>query len=319
MSGLLLVGDLGGTNARFAVAEREGGTVRLLHRATLRTQDFDGVEAATAQFLESWDGARPARAVLAVAGPVEAEIIGLTNAPWRIARAGLSGRLRVEEATVVNDFVAMARGAAAASDSGSAAFVTIKPGDAAALAPIVVTGPGTGLGLAVVRRRKDGVEITPTEGGHAAFAPHDDKEIEVLRFVMREFDYVSFERLLSGQGLVLLHRALCAIEGLARVTLAPEDVAAAALSNAHPVAVEAVRMFCNILGGYAGDVALIHGARGGVILAGGVAPKIEPILRDSAFVERFLNRPPMRHWMEGVSVRMLTSNTAALEGAALSA
>ncbi|MBY0423226.1 MAG: glucokinase, partial [Parvularculaceae bacterium] len=264
MSAPLLVGDLGGTNARFAVAEREGDRVRLLHRATLRTHDFESVEAAAGRFLDGWEGARPRRAVFAVAGPVEAEIIAFTNAAWTIRRAGLAERLGVDAVAIVNDFAAMALGAVHAEP---AAFAAIKPGEAVADAPVVVTGPGTGLGLAVVHRLADEPRITATEGGHAAFAPRDDKEIEVLKFIRREFDYVSFERILSGQGLVVLHRALCAVDGRARVTLAPEDVTAAALAKSHPVAVEAARMFCNILGAFAGDVALIHGARGGVVLA----------------------------------------------------
>ncbi len=309
----LLVADIGGTNARFAVAEIEGGAVQLLHKETMQAEDFEHLHDAARAFLESWSGPRPERAVFAVAGPVnEAEIV-FTNSTWRFVPAALQSQLRLSQLKVINDFEAMARGAVAAKAEDLDA---IKTGAAREGAPVAVTGPGTGLGLAVVLRHADGDEVIATEAGHAAFAPRTEKEIEVLKFVMREHDFVSYERLLSGRGLVTLHRALCAVNGVTRVTLRPEDITAAALARTLPVAAEATAMFCDILGTFAGDAALITGARGGVILAGGILPRIEPILRESAFIERFVEREPMRAYLEAIPVRLLTSGVAALEGAA---
>lgn len=309
----LFVADIGGTNARFALAEVDGGDVRFLHRETMQAEDFEHLADAAKAFLESWGGVRPARGVFAVAGPVGAEEIQFTNSHWRFAPAALREQLRLGDLKVVNDFEAMARGAVAARSTDVA---PIKPGTAVVSAPVAVTGPGTGLGLAVVHPQGEGLHVVATEGGHAAFAPRDDKEIEVLKFVAREHDFVSYERLLSGRGLVNLHRALCAVNGVTRVTLRPEDITAAALAKSLPVALEATEMFCAILGTYAGDVALINGARGGVVLAGGILPRIEPILRTSVFIDRFVAREPMRAYLEAIPVTLLTGDTAALRGAA---
>ena len=312
----LFVADIGGTNARFALAVSEGGQVRFLHRETMQAEDFEHLPDAAKAFLESWNGPKPARAVFAVAGPVGAAEFKFTNSHWRFAPSALREQLALDSLRIINDFEAMARGAVAARGSD---LPEIKSGAPVPTAPVAVTGPGTGLGLAVVHPDADGLHVIATEGGHAAFAPRDDKEIEVLKFVAREHDFVSYERLLSGRGLVNLHRALCAVNGVTRVTLRPEDITAAALAQSLPVALEATTMFCNILGTYAGDVALINGARGGVILAGGILPKIEPILRASDFIERFSAREPMRAYLESIPVRLLVGDAAALEGAARAA
>lgn len=307
----LFVADIGGTNARFALAEADGTEIHFLHKETMQAEDFEHLADAAKAFLESWGGAQPSRAVFAVAGPVGAPEFVFTNSHWRFAPAALREQLHLDGLKVINDFEAMARGAVAAR---AEQLSEIKHGAAVAGAPIAVTGPGTGLGLAVVLQRGE-TEVIPTEGGHAAFAPRTEKEIEVLKFVAREHEFVSYERLLSGRGLVTLHRALCAINGVTRVTLRPEDITAAALAKSLPVAAEATAMFCDILGSFAGDAALMTGARGGVILAGGIAPRIEPILRESAFVARFAEREPMQAYLEAIPVRLLTGAGAALEGA----
>lgn len=309
----LFVADIGGTNARFAVAEVDGAHIRFLHRETMQAEDFEHLADAAKAFLESWSGPRPSRATFAVAGPVGAAEFQFTNSHWRFAPAALRSQLRLDALKVINDFEAMARGAVAARPED---LKSVKPGAPVADAPIAVTGPGTGLGLAAVHPSTAGLHVVATEGGHAAFAPRTEKEIEVLQFVAREHEFVSYERLLSGRGLVNLHRALCAVNGVTRVTLRPEDITAAALAGTLPVAREATRMFCDILGTYAGDVALMNGARGGVILAGGILPKIESILRESAFVERFSAREPMTAYLDAIPVALLINDAAALEGAA---
>lgn len=308
----LLVADIGGTNARFAIAERDGAGVRILHKETMQAEDFEHLQDAAKAFLESWNGKAPERGVFAVAGPVNEVEFVFTNSTWRFVPAALKAQLSLASLKVINDFEAMARGAVAARSDD---LVEIKAGAPREGAPVAVTGPGTGLGLAVVVPRAGDDEVLASEAGHAAFAPRTDKEIEVLKFVMREHDFVSYERLLSGRGLVTLHRALCAVNGVTRVTLRPEDITAAALAKTLPVAAEATAMFCDILGTFAGDAALITGARGGIILAGGILPRIEAILRDSAFIPRFVEREPMRAYLDAIPVRLLTGSSASLEGA----
>lgn len=317
MSGApLLVADIGGTNARFAIAERDGKGARLAHREVMRAEDFEHLADAAKAFLESWSGPAPASAVFAVAGPVDVEEVVFTNSPWRFRPDALAAQIGVAGLKVINDFAAMSRGAVAVPEDE---LTLIEDGEGLPGAPIAVTGPGTGLGLGIVVESKGCISVIATEGGHVAFAPQDEKEIEVLRFIQREHAFVSYERVLSGRGLVNLHRALCAINGATRVSLRPDEITAAAMSRTLPVAREATEMFCAILGTYAGDVAVMTGARGGVILAGGILPKILPILKESPFNARFVSREPMRAYLEAIPVRLLSSDTAALVGAALMA
>ncbi|MEE2693136.1 MAG: glucokinase [Pseudomonadota bacterium] len=313
----LLVADIGGTNARFAIAEREGKRAKILHREVMRAEDFEHLADAAKAFLESWSGAAPKQGVFAVAGPVDVEEVVFTNSPWRFRpddlakQIGCGGALRI-----INDFAAMSRGAVAAPD---AELSLVEEGEGLPGAPIAVLGPGTGLGLGIVIETRGHVSVIATEGGHVAFAPQDEKEIEVLRFIQREHAFVSYERVLSGRGLVNLHRALCVINGATRVSLRPDEITSAAMERTLPIAREATEMFCAILGTYAGDAAVMTGARGGIILAGGILPKIEPILRESRFNARFVERDPMRAYLEAIPVRLLNSDTAALVGAALMA
>ncbi len=310
----ILVADIGGTNARFAMAGGAGESVCLEHRQSFRAEDFEELPDAIRAYLESWSGARPLRACLAVAAPVPNERIEFTNSSWSFVPAVLKKSLGLSALKVINDFQAMARGAVSV---GPDELQSIKSGVPDKDAPSAVFGPGTGLGLGLAVPVNGGVRIISTEGGHAAFAPQDEKEIEVLRFIRREHAYVSYERVLSGRGLVNLHRALCALAGKTRVTLKPSEITAAALDGSLPVAREAVEMFCAILGGYAGDVALMTGARGGVYIAGGIAPKIKDILLASKFRERFTGRDSMRDYVEAIPVKLLLSSEAALVGAAL--
>ncbi len=310
----LLVADIGGTNARFALAAPgEDGALTLLNRQTFRAEDYEDIVDAAHAYLESWDGAAPAQGAFAVAGPTDVDEVRFTNSPWSFRRDALAAALSLNEFRVLNDFEAQARGV---DRMDAAAVVVLKPGDGAANAPVAVFGPGTGLGLSLIAPSPTGPLALSTEGGHAAFSPQTDKEIEVLKFIREEHDYVSFERILSGRGLVNIHRALCVIAGATRVTLTPSEITEAALNKTLPVAAEAVDMFCAILGVYAGNVVLLTGARGGAVIAGGIAPKILPVLQKSAFVARFCERGPMSSYLDSVPVRALISDEAAFFGAA---
>ncbi|MEQ8177924.1 MAG: glucokinase [Amphiplicatus sp.] len=312
----LLVADIGGTNARFAIAEREGAGARILHREVMRAEDFEHLADAATAFLESWSGPAPTQGVFAVAGPVDVDEVVFTNSPWRFRPPALAKHIGCDALRIINDFAAMSRGAVAAAPDE---LSLIEEGEGLPGAPIAVLGPGTGLGLGLVVEVKGNITVIATEGGHVAFAPQDEKEIEVLRFIQREHAFVSYERVLSGRGLVNIHRALCVINGATRVTLRPDEITSAAMARSLPVAREATEMFCAILGTYAGDAAVMTGARGGIILAGGILPKIEPILRESSFNARFVERDPMRAYLEAIPVKLLNSDTAALVGAALMA
>lgn len=314
MTECILVADIGGTNARFALATRDGQAIFVNDQQNFRAEDFESIRDAADAYLESV-ATKPNRACFAVAAPVSADEIVFTNSHWRFRPAEIERALHLSEMRVVNDFYALAAGVAALPAD---AYVSVKDGKADPHAPTLVIGPGTGLGQSLIVPSPAGDVIVSTEGGHVSFAPRDDEEFEVMKFIAREHPRVSVERLLSGRGLVNIHRALCAIADTPRVSLAANEITAAAIDGSYPIAVRAVDMFCSVLGRVAGDAVLATGARGGVVLGGGILPKISDIFLKSAFVEKFLNKGRMRAYVEGVPVKLIVTDGAALYGAAAS-
>lgn len=313
MSGLALVADIGGTNARFALAEIDNGA-RLREVQKFRAEDFETVGDAAAAYLESVKE-KPTLACLAVAGPVTDAAVEFTNSPWVLDIPKTKAALGLDRLTAVNDFEALAAGVRALARED---FLAVKPGPGAPGAPVLVMGPGTGLGQALIVPCGDGGErIVTTEGGHIAFAPRSDEEIAVMKFIAREHKRVSVERVLSGRGLVNIHRALCALEGVQRVSLQADEITKAARDQSLPIAVRTVAMFCGMLGAAAGDAVLATGARAGVVLGGGVLPKIRDIFLGSDFVSRFLDKGRMRAYVDAAPVDLIVGDNAALTGAAV--
>lgn len=307
-----LVADIGGTNARFALAEFDAAGVRLGDMHGFRAEDYETISDAAHAFLEAVQR-KPKAACFAVAGPITDEVVEFTNSPWVLDIADVKKQLKLERLLAVNDFEALA---ASVRHLGPSDLAPVKPGKSEPDAPIVVMGPGTGLGQAIIVPMGGKDVIIATEGGHVAFAPQDDEEIDVLRFIMRDHSRVSIERLLSGRGLVNIHRALCAIAGEPRAPLQADEITRAAQTRVQPLAVKAVDLFCAILGSATGDAVLATGARGGVVLGGGVLPRIRDLFLNSRFVERFLDKGRMREYVEPVPVDLVIREGAALIGAA---
>lgn len=313
--GPVLAADIGGTNARFAVIDAGvgGAAPTVKHQARLRARDYVSVAAAAHAFLESYPGPAPTAGGFAVAGPVGAEEISFTNSPWRFTTAELAADVGLDRLTVVNDWAAVARGVQVTR--GEADRVTIIDGAGDPGAPVVALGPGTGLGLGVAAPNS----VLATEGGHVAFAPMDDLEDAILQFLRAEYGFVSFETLLSGPGLVNIHRALCHVEGVTREFLGSEEITQAAIARDPdlPIAARTVEVFCTVLGTYASDAVVITGARGGVALGGGILPSIADLLTASPFKERFRQKGPMSEYLEDVPVTLiLDTDRVALIGAA---
>ncbi len=240
-------------------------------------------------------------------------VIGFTNSPWVLDVAKIKAALALDRFVVVNDFEALAFGVRHLRKSD---LVAVKQGTGDPRAPVLVMGPGTGLGQALIIPFDQGERIIATQGGHVAFTPGTNEEIAVMEFIAREHPRVSLERLLSGQGLVNIHRALCACAGAQRVSLRAEEITTAAMTKEYPTAVKAVDMFCAVLGAAAGNAVLATGARGGVVLGGGILPNIREILLTSGFVERFLDKGRMRDYVSDAPVDLIICDGVALLGAA---
>ncbi|MEO1135872.1 MAG: glucokinase [Pseudomonadota bacterium] len=312
MTDYALVADIGGTNARFALAERNENAISVKDVRSFRAEDFKTIRDAADAYLEAV-GVKPVIACFAVAGPVTYASVEFTNSPWVLEIEETEKALGLKHLAVMNDFEALASSVQYLRGDD---LVLVKAGPGDSDAPKLVIGPGTGLGQALIVPCEERDRIIATEGGHVSFAPRTDKEFEVMKFIAREHPHVSVERLLSGSGLVNIYRALCAIREIPRASLQANEITAAAIDGSHPIAAEAVNMFCAVLGRVAGDAVLSTGARGGVFLGGGILPKIKDIFLKSDFADCFHDKGRMRDYLEDVPVQLIVRDGAALLGAA---
>ncbi|MGV6800894.1 MAG: glucokinase [bacterium] len=311
----VLVADIGGTNARFAIAHYQGNTIQLENVQSFRAEDYESPRDAAAAYLEAVR-VRPENACFAMAAPIDGEVIPFTNSHWLIDKAQIKSTFALKHFTVVNDFYALAMGVPFLTKDK---IRSVKVGKKDKSAPILVIGPGTGLGQALIVPCKGGEQIVATQGGHVAFAPASELEIEVLRLVAKEHPRVTAERLLSGRGLINLHRALCQIHDVPRVSLQANEITEAAINGTLPVAKEAVTLFCAILGDVVGDAVLTTGAQGGAILGGGILPKMEEFFLHSPFLKRFQEKDPMTAYMTHIPIDMIITDETALYGAMVAA
>ncbi len=307
-----LVGDVGGTNARFALAERTSqGTIELHHSNRYAVRDFSNFNDAVSAYLTGI-GAKPKRAAFAFAGPKFDDEIRMTNVDWIVSEENLMSTFGFTEAVVLNDFVAMANGATVIPDDG---FQTLIPGKVNYAKPVAVMGPGTGLGLSCILPGRP-PRIVPTEGGHSAFSPQSEMEIEVLRYWTGRIPFVSAEALISGPGLFRLYTALCAIHGEPPICTKEDEIVAAGQANPKSIARLCVKSFCEMLGTFAGNACVTLGASGGVVLGGGVSRHIAPFIQESDFESRFRDRGHGSWFMTDVPVRLIQAHFVALYGAA---
>lgn len=308
----LLLADIGGTNARFALLS--GGTRGPTTHFALDA--FTGIAEAIEAWIATRPGPRPEGAVLAVAGPVAANRVVLTNRGWAVDGAALAASLGMRRGVmVVNDFAALAWSLPHLAPADL--FPLGGEGAGEEGAPLAVLGPGTGLGVAAYLPAVPGGMVLPTEGGHAALAAGTDREAAVIAWLRaRHGGHVSAERALSGQGIENLHAAIAALDGVAVPARTAAEVTAAALANTCPVCAEALAMFAALLGGFAGDLALIYGARGGVFIGGGICPRFPDYLAASGFRARFEAKGRFREWLRPVPAWLILHPDAAMVGLA---
>lgn len=309
MSEPRLVGDIGGTYARFALglAGQRPGVPRRFACA-----DYEGPEEAIRAFLADMDGS-PAAAAIAVAAPVTGDAITMTNHPWRFSVERLRAGLGLARLEVVNDFTAIAL---ALPRLGPDDLDKLGGGEPAAGAAMAVLGPGTGLGVSGLIPGGGGWAAISGEGGHVDAAPWPGREAAVVERLRRRFGHVSRERLLSGPGLVSIYLSLAEIEGRPpTATPLPADVAAWA-QEGDALAGEAAGMFSAMLGAAAGDLALTLGARGGVFIAGGVVPGLGAAFDRDAFRRRFAAKGRFAAYLEAIPSYLVTGPNPALIGLA---
>ena len=321
----VLAADVGGTNTKLALARLDGTAVSLVHSTVYPSRSYASLEGAVDAFLNEPECAPYAHSVVAacfaVAGPVEQGVARLTNLTWQIDERALERHFSCPRVSVINDFAAAAFGI---EQSPETDFLVLQEGQPVDYADRVIVGAGTGLGVASLAWNGDHYSVHPSEGGHSDFAPINALQDELLQHLRREIGRVSYERVLSGSGLVRVFDFLkvsgptlpgaSLLEAMSTGDPAGA-IAASALAHRDPVAESALDLFVSAYGAFAGNMALIALAHGGVYVAGGIAPKIAAKLTDRTFVDAFNAKGRMRPLLETMPVKVVLNDHVGLNGA----
>jgi glucokinase len=306
-----LVADIGATNARFALVDGDGG----MHSArAYKIVAHPSLADAIARFLNDEGGVKPVHAALAIAAPISGDDVRMTNHPaWSFSTEALRVALQLETLRIINDFTANAYALPFLQEPD---LTQIGCGQRKEGAPTAILGPGSGLGVSALIPCPVGATAITGEGGHATIAAATLQEATVLASLRAEYGHVSAERLLSGPGLVNIYKVLCGPSGMSAANLDPAQVTQAGMQGKDQIARQALDMFCSMLGSFAGDLALIFGARGGVFVAGGIAPKLGDYLVRSKFRTAFEAKGRFKAYLSEIPTFVITHDSPALLGAA---
>jgi glucokinase len=305
----ILIGDIGGTNARFAILVDSQAEPKEF--PNVQTADFVNIDEAIQSAILDRTSIQPRSAVLAVAGPVSGDEIDLTNCDWVVRPKEMFEKLGLSDIVVLNDFEAQALATVAL---GEESMERIVDGESDPWGSRLVMGPGTGLGVAgMVHARHIWIPV-PGEGGHVDIGPRSERDYEIWPHIERIDGRVSAEQMLCGRGLVNIYRAVVKANGGAPRFTAPAEITSAALEESDREAKEALDVFVTCLGRLAGDLALVFMSRGGVFLTGGIAQKIIPALKRDMFREAFEDKAPHTELLKRMPVYVITHPRGALAG-----
>ena len=306
----VIVGDIGGTNARFAVVDGPGAGLRMLAR--VRTSDFPGVAEAILSVVAG-EAIKPRTAVLCGAGPVDGRRLSLTNAPWLMDGPELVARGVVEQGLLLNDFEAQALALPAIPDDF---LQQIGPAPTPGPGPLVVLGPGTGLGIAALLVIDGQYVPVPSEACHIGFGPDSADEEAFWPHLERVKGRVTSESVISGPGLVRVHRARVAAAGSAAPDLSGAEIVERAAADPTSDEAETCRCFLRLVARFAGDVAITFLATGGVTLAGGILPRLAGMIDPVVFRRIFEDKAPVEWLPRSIGTRLVVNDTAVLHGMA---
>jgi glucokinase len=304
----VLLGDIGATNARLALlSDGVLGPV-----ASFTVADFarfaDAVDAFLSHRRRDFP---PTNALFAAAGPIDSNRCALTNCPWTIEPRELCAAFGFEHVHLVNDFEATALSLSHLADSD---LYPLGGGQAVSGAPMAVLGPGTGLGVACLIPGSPTPVVVAGEGGHATMSATTGREDAIINYLRQRFGHVSAERVVSGSGLENLYGAVVALDGVHAPKRNAAEITAAAIEGGCPTAKAALDLFCEMLGTIAGNVALTFGARGGVYIAGGIAPRIIDYLARSQFRARFEEKGRFKSYLEAIPSKVIVHPVATFLG-----
>ncbi len=310
-----LLADIGGTYARFAIEQTPGV---FEHSASLRCAEHADFHAAVTAYLSGLPAAlanSTQHAAIAIANPVEGDEVRMTNYHWRFSSEEMRQRLGLQTLVVVNDFTALAM---ALPRLPVTQRRQVGGGQAREHSVVGVLGAGSGLGVSGLIPVGEAGQVTyvalGTEGGHTSFAPRDEREIAILRYGLTLFSHVSFERLLSGPGLELIHQALCQSAGQPASVLSAPEITRRALDEADALCAQALQAFCAVLGTAAADLAVTLGAFGGIYIGGGIVPRLGEYFDRSPFRARFEDKGRFSAYLKGIPTFVVTAEQATMVG-----
>ncbi|HUA14698.1 MAG TPA: glucokinase [Verrucomicrobiae bacterium] len=318
---MILAGDIGGTNARLAYFQPQNGHLRLVSERVYPSREHRELGEIVSLFLHD-SGTRPDVACFGIAGPVRNGRVETSNLPWVIEQSRLAQQIHQPATWLINDLEASAWGIGALTDTD---LVSLNRVSSPVTGNQAVIAPGTGLGEAGLFWDGSQHHVFASEGGHADFAPQGELQIELLRFLETRYGHVSYERILSGPGLVNVYEFLrdsghaAGSPALAEKMKAGDPAAAisrAALDSSCPLAEKALDLWISVYGAEASNLALKVMATGGLFLAGGISPKILPRLTGPLFMKAFLDKGRLRPLVESIPVQIVTNDKAGLLGAA---
>lgn len=310
----ILVADIGGTYARFGIASfTKNKAITIDLQATLTCSDFSSFIECVDHYLTMLPTLTLKNACFAFAGPVMGEEVIMTNNNWRILMPEIKTQLKLECLEVINDFTAQA---IAIPQLESHELSVIKSGEIITESSKTIIGPGTGLGIATLIYCNGAWYPLAGEGGHIGFSYPNILGLDVFSTLHTKHDFLSLETLLSGNGLINIYRAICESQKMYVEDYDERDICRLGVNNSEPMCQQTLKVFCEILGATAGDLALINASKGGVYLTGGILPRIEEFLTTSNFVSIFNQKGRMSNFLDNIPVFLVKKNNPALYGAA---
>jgi len=324
---MIIAGDVGGTKARIGLFERRAGKVELIVSDQYASKDFSSLEDILIMFLETYRGSLSGKieaACFGLPGPVVNGRIKVTNLPWEVSQSEVGARLKFPKVKLVNDLVSTAA-AIPTFEPSSLTCIYEGEGSVDRAGSCVVVAPGTGIGHSLIHREAGWSVLLASEGGHANFAPTNEIEIDLLRYLQSKMPHVSVESVLCGPGIVNIYSFLRDTKRAPepagdRAPDAPpvtaSVIATRALEGTSDLATETMNMFCSILGSHCSNIVLTYLSTGGVYLGGGIPPKISPFLLNGRFMEGYLKKGKQRERVEATPVFIVNDDFAALYGSA---
>ncbi|MFA7938409.1 glucokinase [Klebsiella oxytoca] len=309
MSEYILVGDVGGTNARLALCNIFDGSISHIH--TYSAGDYETLEIVIRHFLEG-QKVHVRQACIAIACPITGDWVDMTNHSWAFSIKSMQSALELEHLEIINDFMAISMAIPMLTPEDMHQFGGGMPQKGK---PKAVYGAGTGLGACYLIQKEKNIISLPGEGGHIDFAASNEKEDRILSILRDDTDHVSYERVLSGPGLVNLYLAITKMQGRLPENLQPKEIVDRALNNSCDDCYQALSLFCSLLGRFGGDLALMLGTFGGVYIAGGIVPRFLDFFLASDFRQSFERKGRFRDYLKDIPVFLIQHSQPGLLGA----